>query len=120
MDSSDSRTLNCSIEQLKPSTGRNYLKIKKFNGQIYFFKKTMINIFHHFIPNKDIICNYKYSPWYNNQIKTLIEEKNVPLKITNLMVHCALDHVKLQNTGAKRTNVIKSSKENFYINLGKN
>ena len=58
-------------------------------------------------------------PWFNNQIKTLIEKKN------NLFINCLangrliLDRVKLQKAGAELINIIKSSKEKFYINLAK-
>ena len=39
--------------------------------------KTMLNIFHNFIPNNNIICNDKEDPpCFNNQIKTMIEKKN--------------------------------------------
>ena len=32
---------------------------KNVNEQLYLFNKTMLNIFHNFIPNKNIICNDK-------------------------------------------------------------
>ena len=46
----------------------------------------MLNIFHNFIPNENIICNDKDPPWFNNQIKTLIEKKSISLKAIWLMV----------------------------------
>ena len=79
----------------------------------------MLNIFHNFILNKNIICNDKDPPWFNNQIKTLIEKKNHLFK--SYMANCrlAVDRVSLQKAGAELINIIKSSKENFYNNLGK-
>ena len=58
------------------STGRNHLKIKNVSEQLYLFNKAMLNTFHNFIPNKNIICTDKDPLWFNNQIKTLIEKKN--------------------------------------------
>ena len=58
------------------STGRNHLKIKNVSEQLYLFNKAILNTFHNFIPNKNIICTDKDPLWFNNQIKTLIEKKN--------------------------------------------
>ena len=52
------------------------LENKNVNEQVYLFNKTMLNIFHNFIPNKNIIYNDKDPLWFNSQIKTLIEKKN--------------------------------------------
>ena len=73
----------------------------------------MLNIFHNFILNKNIICNDKDQPWFNNQIKTMIEEKNHIFK--NYMVNGTLvvDCAKLQKASTKLINVIKSSKGTF-------
>ena len=58
--------LNCTIENFN---WENLLENKNVNEQLYLFKKTMLNIFHKFIPNKNIICNDKDPPWFNKQIK---------------------------------------------------
>ena len=79
----------------------------------------MLNIFHNFIPNKNIICNDKDTPWFNNQIKTLIEKKNYLFKSYMANVRLAVDRARLQKAGAELINIIKSSKENFYNNLTK-
>ena len=42
------------------------LENKNVNEQLYFFNKTMLNIFHNFIPNKKITCNDKDPPCFNN------------------------------------------------------
>ena len=39
--------------------------------------KTILNIFHNFIPNKLIICDDKDPPWMNDEIGTLIKSKNL-------------------------------------------
>ena len=95
------------------------LENKNVNEQLYLFNKTMLNIFHNFIPNKNIICNDKDPPWFNNHIKTLIEKKNHLFKSYMANGRLAVDRVRLQKAGAELINIIKSSKENFYNNLAK-
>ena len=58
-------------------------------------------------------------PWFNNQIKTLIEKKNNHFKSYISNGRLVVDRVRLQEAGAELINIIKSSKENFYNNLGK-
>ena len=42
---------------------KKLLDNKNANEQLYLFNKAMVNIFHSFIPNKNIICNDKdFSP----------------------------------------------------------
>ena len=79
----------------------------------------MFNIFHNLIPNKNIICNDKNPPWFNNQIKALTEKKNHLFKSYMANGRLAMDRVRLQKAGAQLINLIKSSKENFYNNLAK-
>ena len=43
-------------------------------------------ILHNLIVNKEIICNDKDTPWFNNQIERLIEKKPISLKAIWLMV----------------------------------
>ena len=43
--------------------------------QLYLFNKILLNSFHNFISNKNIICNDQGLLWFNNQIRKLIERK---------------------------------------------
>ena len=95
------------------------LEIKNVNEQLYLFNKTMLNIFQNLVPNKDIICNDNDPPWFNNQIKTLIEKKN-HIKIYMVNDRLVVDRVRLQKAGAELINIIKSSKQNFYSTSRKN
>ena len=79
----------------------------------------MLNIFHNFIPNKNIMCNDKDTPWFNNQIKILIEKKNYLFKSYMANGRLAVDRARFQKAGAELIYIIKSSKENFYNNLTK-
>ena len=95
------------------------LENKNVHEQLYVFNKTMLNIFHNFIPNENIICNDKDPHWFNNQIKTLIEKKNHLFKSYMANGRLAVDRVRLQKAGAELITIIKSSKESFYNNLTK-
>ena len=68
----------------------------------------------------NIICNDKDPPWFNNQIKTLLDKKNHLFKSCMGNGRLAVDRVRLQKAGAELINTIKSPKENFYKNLAKN
>ena len=57
-------TLNCAIENFN---WEKLLETKNVNEQFYLFNKTMLNIFHNFIPNKNMIRNDKDPPWFNKK-----------------------------------------------------
>ena len=95
------------------------LENKNVNDQLHLFDKALLDIFHNFILNKNIICNDKEPPWFNNQIKTLIEKKNDLFKSYMANGRLAVDRVRLQKAGAELINTIKSSKENVCNNLVK-
>ena len=61
---------------IKTFNWKKLLENMNIKEQLYLFNKTMLNIFHYFIPNKNIICNGKDLPWFNNEIKVLFEKKN--------------------------------------------
>ena len=46
------------------------------NEKVDIFNRTILNILSNFIPHETIVCNDKDPPWFNNRIKTLIQEKN--------------------------------------------
>ena len=58
-------------------------------------------------------------PWFNNQVKTLIEKKNNLFKSFMAIGRLTVDRARLQKAVAELINIIKSSKENLYNNLAK-
>ena len=94
------------------------LENKNVNDQLYLFNETMLNIFHNFIPNKNIICNDKDPSCYNNQIKTLIEKKNHLFKSYIANGRLAMDRFRLQKANAELINIIKSSKTLLTKHIG--
>ena len=49
---------------------------KNVHEQVELFNKTLLNIFHNFIPNKIIVCDDRDPPWMNDEIKKMIKRKN--------------------------------------------
>ena len=50
---------------------------KNINEQVILFHRTILNIFHNFIPNEIILCDGRNPPSMNERIKQLIKMKNV-------------------------------------------
>ena len=48
---------------------------KNINEQVILFNRTILSIFHNFIPNKIILCDNWDPPWMNDRIKKLIKKK---------------------------------------------
>ena len=53
---------------------------KNVHKQVEPFNKTLLNIFHNFIPNKIIVCADRDPPWMNDEIKKMIKRKNWPFQ----------------------------------------
>ena len=51
-------------------------EVKNVYEQVYFFNKTILNIFHNYIPNKTILCNDKDPPWFKNETRKILIKKN--------------------------------------------
>ena len=51
------------------------------NEKVDIFNRTIVNILSKFISHDIIVCDNKKPPWFNNTLKTLIQEKNTPDKI---------------------------------------
>ena len=49
---------------------------KNIHDQLKLFNEKIVNIVSNYIPNKCITCNGKDSPWLNDHIKRLINQKN--------------------------------------------
>ena len=45
------------------------------NEKVDIFNRTILNILSTFISHETFVCNDKDPPWFNNRIKTLIQEK---------------------------------------------
>ena len=52
----------------------NSFKGKNVHEQVHFFNKTILNIFHNYIPNKTILCNDKDRLWFNHEIRKILRK----------------------------------------------
>ena len=74
---SETDLINCSIERFDWS---KLFSGKNVHDQVELFNKTLLNIFHNFIPNKIIVCDDRDPPWMNDEIKKMIKRKNFKVK----------------------------------------
>ena len=57
------------------------------NEQVILFNRTILNIFHNFIPNKIILCDDRDPPWMNERIKHSIKKKKSYISKTKRVKH---------------------------------
>ena len=46
------------------------------NEKVCIFNKSVLNVLSNFIPHETIFCDDKDPPWFNSQIKSLLQAKN--------------------------------------------
>ena len=88
---------------------------KNINEQVILFNRTILNIFHNFIPNKIILCDDRDPPWMNEKIKHLINKKKAIFqkqKESN-----TVDHAILSNITLELSNAITFSKAKYHERL---
>ena len=88
---------------------------KNINEQVILFNRTILNIFHNFIPNKIILCDDRDPPWMNEKIKHLINKKKAIFqkqKESN-----TVDHAILSNITLELSNAISFSKAKYHERL---
>ena len=92
---------------------------KNVHEQVELFNKTLLNIFHNFIPNKIILCDDRDPPWMNDEIKKMIKRKNWLFQ--SQRKSCKLDFAVLNSLTQDISDAITSFKLNimkaFRINL---
>ena len=88
---------------------------KNINEQVLLFNRTILNIFHNFIPNKIILCDDRDPLWMNDRIKHLIKKKKAIFqkqKESN-----AVDHAILSDITLELSNAISFSKSKCHERL---
>ena len=66
--------------QSKVLIGRNQFEGKNVHDQFYLLNKIILNIFHNFIPNKNMTCHGRDPPRFNNKIRQILNKKTELLK----------------------------------------
>ena len=77
---------------------------KNINEQVILFNRTILNIFHNFIPNKIILCDDRDPPWMNEKIKHLTDKKKAIFqkqKESNTVDHDILNNITLELSNAR-------------------
>ena len=85
---------------------------KNIHEQVELFNKTLLNIYHNFIPNKIIVCDDGDPPWMNDEIKQMIKRKNWLFQ--SQRKSCNLDFAILNLFTQDISDVITSSKVKYY------
>ena len=88
---------------------------KNVHEQVELFNKTLLNIFHNFIPNKIIVCDDRDPPWMNDEIKKMIKRKNWLFQ--SQRKSCKLDFTVLNSLTQDISDAITSSKLKHYEGL---
>ena len=91
---------------------------KNVHEQVEVFNKTLLNIFHNFIPNKIILCDDKDPPWMNDEIKNLIKRKNWLFQCQRKSGN--LDYACLNSITQDISNAVNSSKLKYHERLALN
>ena len=90
---------------------------KNVHEQFHFFNKTILNIFHNYIPNKTILCNDKDPRWFHNEIRNILTMKNKVFEQYIANWKSQTDYKQLQLISNRLTGTIRSSREKFYCKL---
>ena len=88
---------------------------KNVHEQVELFNKTLLNIFHNFIPNKIILCDDEDHPWMNLEIIKLIKRKNWLFQCQRESGN--LDYASLNTITQDRSNLVDSSKLEYHERL---
>ena len=85
--------------------------------KVLIFNKTVLNVPSNFIPHEVIVCGYKHPPWFNGNIKSLINEK---LRTYNAY-RKSIDNSQLRNNLStlqqRLRDLIDNSKQKYFLRL---
>ena len=89
------------------------------NEMVTLFNKTIKNILSNYIPQETITCDDKDPPWFNKNIKQLIQEKNNAYKsyISSDKNSQIFERVKSLQKQLKCST--EGSKKNYYLRISK-
>ena len=88
---------------------------KTVRQQVEIFNKTLVNIFHNYIPTKFILSDDKDPPWINEEIKSLIQRKNSLYQ--RQRKSSSIDYTFLNALTLDISNAIRSSKLKYHERL---
>ena len=86
---------------------------------VSLFNKTIKNILSNYIPHKTITCDNKDPPWFNKNIKQLIQEKNNTYKSYILSDKNPQIFERVKSLQNQLKCSIEGSKKNYYLRISK-
>ena len=90
---------------------------KNIDELVRAFRKTIINIFSNFIPNKMVSFNDSDPPWINDHITNLIKLKNNMFQLYVQNGKNPNEYILLQNANQQLSNIIKERKSEYFNHL---
>ena len=90
---------------------------ENFDEQVHFFSKTILNVFHNYIPIKTILFNDKDAPWFNNKIRKTLTKKNEIFEQYIADGKSQTNYEQLELISDSLIGTIRSFKETFYCKL---
>ena len=91
---------------------------KNVHQQVKILNKTLLNIFHNYIPNKFVLCDGKDPSWINEEIKTLTHKKNSLYQRQRKFG--SINYTSLSALTLDISNAISSSKLKYHERLANN
>ena len=104
--------INCAIDQFD---WVNLLLDKIINGQVILFNRTILNVFHNFIPNKITLCDDRDPPCMNEGIKHLSKKKKAIFQ--KQKEWNTFDHAISSDTTLELSNAISFFKAKYHERL---
>ena len=86
---------------------------------VSIFNKTIKNILSNYIPHETIICDDNDPPWFNKNIKQLIQEKNSTYKSYILSDKNPQIFEKMKSLQNQLKCSIEGSKKKYYLRISK-
>ena len=87
--------------------------------KVELLKKTVLNIFRNYIPNKKIKCDYRQPPWRTGNIKKSLKDRCKLTKIFYKNGQRKTDHDKVLEKSTECTKEILEAKKNYILKMTK-
>ena len=85
--------------------------------KVELLKKTVLNIFRSYIPNKKIKCDYRQPPWRTGNIKKSLKNRCKLTKFFYKNGQRKTDHEKVLEKSAECTQEILEAKKNYILKM---
>ena len=87
------------------------------DGKVEHLNETLLNIFRNYIPNKKIKCDYRQSPWINDNIKSSLKQRSKLTKIYYKSGLWKIDNTKILEKSTECTKKFFEAKKNDILKM---